>query len=118
MKSGKIWGLTEVILSTPFIEVHRLSILPSARCSWHMHTAKFNCFLVLSGRMVIERRKREYKLIDRTVLESGDLCTVPPGEYHRFVTEDCEARAIEIYYPKELSEDIVREDVGGVDTKC
>jgi len=114
MIEGKVWGSTEVILREPVIEVHRLRIVPTARCSWHMHVAKWNAFMLISGSLIIERRKKEYDLIDRTVLSKGDLCTVPPGEYHRFVTEGCAAEAIEIYYPSVLGNDIVRDTVGGI----
>jgi hypothetical protein len=42
--------------------------------------------------------------------------TIRPGEYHYFVGKTDHgsiAVAFEIYYPEELSEDIVRENVGG-----
>jgi mannose-6-phosphate isomerase-like protein (cupin superfamily) len=116
MIEGKVWGTTELVLKTPLIEVHRLAVLPNARCSWHRHANKWNAFICLSGSLLIERKKREYDLIDVTTLHAGEMCTVPPGEVHRFVTNRDRATAIEFYYPQELAvTDIEREDVGGVD---
>lgn len=114
MKLGKVWGTTELLLRTPFIEVHRLMIVPNARCSLHLHQTKWNAFFVQSGVLRIEVVKKAYDLTDETELHAGEFTTVSPGEEHRFVTGDEGAQAIEIYYPAELSEDIVRRDVGGV----
>lgn len=117
MKQGKIWGSTELVLLTPLIEVHRLIINPGAHCSWHKHERKSNMFLVLSGALTIEVRKNDYALTDKTVLEAGEVTTVPPGEFHRFVTDEkgCGiTEAFEIYYPEPIGKDIVRESVGGL----
>lgn len=114
MKLGKVWGTTELLLRTPFIEVHRLVILPHTRCSLHLHQNKWNAFFVQSGVLKIEVVKKAYNLTDVTALGAGEFTTVQPGEEHRFVTGDEGAQAIEIYYPAELAEDIVRRDVGGV----
>lgn len=67
-----------------------------------------------SGRMFIEVHKNDYALVDVTELGPGEFTTVRPGEFHRFITKGEPAQALEIYYPEELSEDIVRKDVGGV----
>ena len=113
MKLGKVWGTTELLLRSPFIEVHRLFIQPQSRCSLHMHQNKWNAFFVQSGILKIEVVKKAYDLVDVTELTAGEFTTVAPGEDHRFVTGDEGAEAIEIYYPAELAEDIVRRDVGG-----
>jgi mannose-6-phosphate isomerase-like protein (cupin superfamily) len=111
---GKVWGTTEPLLVTPFIEIHRLNILPNRRCSMHCHKFKWNAFIVLSGELAIEVRKNAYDLVDRTDLGPGDMTTVRPNEKHRFVSGAAECVAYEIYYPEPLSEDIVRDDVGGL----
>lgn len=114
MKSGKVWGETHLILKTPMVEIHKLIISPKSHCSWHKHQFKWNAFLVVSGVLMIEVRKNDYALTDTTTLWPGDLCTVKPGEVHRFRTvaeEPCQAW--EIYYPEPLAEDIIRESVGG-----
>lgn len=110
---GKVWGTTETILDTPLLSVHRLSILPGMTCSMHKHEFKWNGFFVTKGRLIIEVRKNAYNLVDRTVLLPGDLTSVRPGEFHRFVTEADACEGIEFYYLEPLSEDIVRENTGG-----
>ena len=111
---GKIWGTTELLLKTPFIELHRLAILPDRRCSLHLHRWKWNLFLVLEGSLTIEVHKADYDLVDSTIIGPGQITTVRPGEKHRFVTGAEAVKAIEVYYPESLSEDIVRMDVGGL----
>ena len=112
MKTGKVWGTTELLLRTPTVEIHRLSIAPNSRCSLHAHQFKWNAFYVQSGRLFIETHKNDYALVDVTELGPGDLMTVRPNEYHRFVTRDEPMTGIEIYYIEPLSEDIIRKDVG------
>jgi mannose-6-phosphate isomerase-like protein (cupin superfamily) len=116
-KRGKIWGVTETLLATPFLEVHRLTIKPNARCSLHSHQFKWNGFFVQSGSLTISVQKNDYPLTDDTVLGPGDFTTVKPGEFHRFISGDEEVRAIEVYYPEPLSEDIVRKDCGSVNAQ-
>lgn len=113
MLTGKIWGSTECLLDTPLLSMHRLKILPNMACSMHCHQFKANGFFVTRGRLIIEVRKKAYNLVDRTVLESGDLTSVQPGEFHRFVTESEGCEGIEFYYLGTLSEDIIRESCGG-----
>lgn len=113
MKTGKVWGVTELLLKTPTIEVHRLTILPNSRCSMHAHRFKHNAFYVTTGKLYIEVKKNDYDLVDVTELGPGDFTTVKPNEDHRFMTKDQAVTGIEIYYQEPLSEDIVRRDVGG-----
>lgn len=113
MKAGKVWGTTEILLKTPFLEVHRLTILPRAKCSLHKHQFKHNSFFVAKGRLMIEVHKNDYKLVDLTELCAGDFTTVKPNELHLFMTGPEGCTAIEMYYPEPLSEDIIRQDVGG-----
>jgi mannose-6-phosphate isomerase-like protein (cupin superfamily) len=110
---GKIWGKTETIIKTPTMELHRLEINPNSRCSMHKHEFKHNCFMVSTGRLIIEVEKNAYDLVDKTYLGPGDVTTVAPNEYHRFVTEDEGCTGFEAYYLEPLSEDIIRKDVGG-----
>lgn len=113
LKAGKVWGTTELLLKTPLIEVHRLVVLPNSYCSWHMHRFKHNAFYVTSGRLFIEVKKNDYKLIDTTECGPGEFTTVPPNEYHRFRTKKSGFTGIEIYYLEPLSTDIIRQNVGG-----
>jgi mannose-6-phosphate isomerase-like protein (cupin superfamily) len=114
--AGKIWGSTECLLQTPFVEMHRISVRPKARCSKHHHAVKANAFHLLSGELEIHVRK-PYGLVDVTHLRPGESCVVPPGEVHWFQTDDVGADALEIYYPTQVGatimpDDIVREDSG------
>lgn len=112
--TGKVWGETTTFISTPVFEMHRIMVLPNAKCSLHMHRAKANVFIVLSGILYIDVHKNDYELVDVTELRDGDVHTVKPGEYHQFRTGDVGAQALEVYFPASLSEDIVRKDVGGL----
>ena len=112
MKSGKVWGQTTKIFSTPFVEFHRIVVLAGYRCSKHKHEHKWNAFYVEQGKLRVHVFKRDYDLVDETELGKGDFMVVRPGEYHYFVGLE-DVLAFEIYYPEALSEDIVREVAGG-----
>ena len=109
---GKVWGSTQILLATPLIEIHRLVVLPKARCSLHRHTRKWNAFIVTKGRLCVQVHKSDYSLQDDTWLRPGDMTSVAPGEKHQFFTGSTGAEAFEIYYPAPLSEDIVRDNCG------
>lgn len=111
--TGKVWGWTSCLLQTPFIEVHRISVNPGTFCSIHKHEHKWNMFFCLSGSLAIKVKKNDYDLIDTTIIHEDEWTTVKPGESHWFETIDG-AEALEIYYLEPLSDDIVRESVGGV----
>ena len=116
MKSGKVWGNTTQILKTPFVEFHRIVVENGMRCSKHKHEHKWNAFFVENGVLEVHVFKNDYSLEDVTTLRTGDFMTIRPGEYHYFVGKtplECPCIAFEIYYPEELSEDIVRKNVGG-----
>ena len=52
-------------------------------------------------------------LVDVTTLHPGEYTSVKPGEYHWFETKLNDAEVLEIYYLEPITEDIVRETVGG-----
>ena len=114
MKSGKVWGETELILQTPFVEFHRIWVHEDGYCSTHKHEYKWNMFYVTSGELEIHIHKNDYDLIDSTILKHGEWTTVKPGEFHSFEAEK-DTLAFELYYPEPLSEDIIRKTVGGMD---
>ena len=116
MKSGKVWGSTTELLKTSFVEFHRIVVQTGFRCSKHKHEHKWNAFYVESGTLEVHVFKSDYGLEDVTTLTAGDFMTIRPGEYHYFVGKtplDGHVVAFEIYYPEPLSEDIIRENVGG-----
>lgn len=113
MKQGKIWGSTECLLQTPFIEVHRILINPNSNCSLHIHQYKNNMFYVISGTLLIETHKNDYNLIDTTILNEGDYTVTKPNEYHMFKTSNKTVEALEIYYLNPIDpNDIIRQTVG------
>ncbi len=113
MKTGKVWGSTEIVIATPLFEMHRLSIKPMMQCSLHKHGRKWNAFLVTSGRLFIDTVKNDYQLTDTTELGPGEVTTARPGEHHRFRTDKEPCEAFEFYYPDTLSDDIDRKGCGG-----
>lgn len=118
MKAGKVWGHTESLFQKNNVEIHRIVILPGGFCSKHMHRHKHNAFYCERGEIWIDVWKKDYALVDTTRLGPGEICSVAPGEYHRFRTDkDCGAPTIvvyEIYWTELDASDIVREDHGGV----
>ena len=112
MKSGKVWGTTEILMQSPIIEIHRIIINKGGFCSNHKHEFKWNMFYVIKGTLQIFVHKNNYDLVDITELVSGEYTTIKPGEYHSFKAVS-DVYALEIYYPELLSEDIVRKTVGG-----
>ena len=112
MTNGKVWGHTELLFSNPIVEFHRIEVNAGFECSTHKHEHKWNGFYVEKGALEIHVIKNSYALTDVTVLTAGQFTTVRPGEFHKFVCkEDCVA--FELYWPELLSEDIVRQNVGG-----
>ena len=115
MKAGKVWGETELIFKNPFIEFHRIWVNAGGYCSTHKHDYKWNLFYVSYGQLKIKVHKNDYDLVDETILEEGEWTTVKPGEYHSFESTSRDCRAFELYYPEPLSDDIIRQTVGGAE---
>ena len=113
MIAGKIWGTTEVLLKNEVLEIHRINTKTGGYCSKHHHEHKYNLFYVISGVMEISVWKKDYDLIDVTILDEGDSMIVKPGEQHRFYAR-VGGEAMEVYWNKTVdSNDIVRESHGG-----
>ncbi len=118
MITEKVWGTSELLLRSSFVEIHRLSILPHSFCSLHTHNYKWNGFLVVSGTLIIEEEFAESgaeseETKAKIILYPGAWKTVGPGIFHRFSTRELPTLALEFYYPEPLSEDIYRRDLGG-----
>ncbi len=115
MLQGKIWGSTELLLCNPMIELHRIKIKPGMQCSTHKHEHKWNGFYCIQGAINIVVIKKDYNLIDTTRLQCGDFTAVKPGEFHHFETlKGVSAVVLEIYWLEGISEDIIRENCGGL----
>lgn len=109
--SGKIWGSTTQLFQKNNVEIHRIKIKQNTRCSKHKHEHKYNMFFVESGKILIKEWRKDYDLIDETILSSGEMCGIIPGNYHEFHGLE-DSIVYEIYYVELLNEDIVRENTG------
>lgn len=109
--SGKVWGKTVSLFEKNNVEIHRIEILKDGICSMHRHKHKHNAFFVESGKLMIEVEKADYDLKDVTIIGPGQMASVPPGEFHRFIAME-DTVAYEIYWVELSSKDIERRDVG------
>ena len=112
----KIWGTTEPLIVTPLFEMHRLTIIPGFRCSFHVHRFKWNAFYVVYGELFVDTAMGD--IGGPVVIEKmgiGGFTTVAPGVHHQFRTDSDGplTSALEMYYCEPLSEDIIRRNVGG-----
>ena len=111
MRSGKVWGTTELIEANGALEFHRIEMEEGGVCSKHLHRYKWNGFYVESGKMLIRTWQRDYDLCDVTILNEGDYHKVKPGLYHQFECLE-EGVAYELYWAEFSHNDIERENVG------
>jgi quercetin dioxygenase-like cupin family protein len=116
MKSGKIWGNTELIEHTPSFEFHRIEFKANCCCSEHYHKTKWNGFFVESGTLIVKTwqeqpREETPHLCDQTVLRAGDYYKVEPGKWHQFVGVNSGV-AFELYWSQFDADDIVRRTQG------
>jgi mannose-6-phosphate isomerase-like protein (cupin superfamily) len=115
-KSGKVWGQTELIHANGVLEFHRIDIKKNGKCSEHLHEYKWNGFFVESGRLKIKVWKKDYDLVDETILDSGDFMQVKPGEFHQFEAIE-DTVAFELYWAEFNHNDIKRRSVGSSDSE-
>lgn len=112
MRSGKVWGTTELIETTDCFEFHRIEFKANVCCSEHYHKTKWNGFFVESGSLIIKTwQDGDEDFYDQTLLRAGEYYKVEPGKWHQFVGVD-EGVAFELYWSKFQSDDIVRRTQG------
>jgi mannose-6-phosphate isomerase-like protein (cupin superfamily) len=111
IKKGKIWGDTTEIFTKNNVSIHRICTKKDYCCSKHKHSFKHNLFYVESGKVKIQHWQQDYDLLDETILNQGEMTTVPPGHYHKFISLE-DSIVYEIYYVELLENDIQREDCG------
>lgn len=110
-KQGKIWGDTTEIFTKNNVEIHRINIKKDCCCSKHKHNFKFNAFFIEKGSLKIKTWKKDYPLVDETIINAGEMTLVKPGEFHQFISLE-DTIAYEIYWTEISSEDIERETCG------
>lgn len=115
-KQGKIWGETREIFTHNDVSIHRIIVNKGSCCSKHCHNYKYNTFFVESGKIKIQEWKTDYNLVDETILSHGEMCSVPPRNYHKFIGIE-DSVVYEIYHTKLLEDDIIRQDIGQLDSK-
>ena len=113
MIAGKVWGKTENVFTNHNFEFHRIEVNAGGYCSKHKHVHKYNGFFVESGKLVVSVWKSGYDLVDKTEISAGQFHVVPPGEFHVFEALE-DTVAFELYWAEFDSNDIVRENHGGV----
>ncbi len=112
---GKIWGCTSLLFNKNNVEIHRIKCNKDGFCSKHKHIGKYNMFFVEKGKLAISIWKNDYDLVDRTVISSQQICIVSPGEYHLFKCLEDNTVAFEIYWVELDKNDIIRDNVGGIE---
>lgn len=114
MLQGKVWGQTEKLFCKNNVEFHRIEAKKGGYSSKHKHVSKFNAFYIEKGKLKIKIWKNDYDLVDETILQTGQLTVVKPGEFHAFEAIE-DTVAYEIYWVELRENDIVRENVGGTE---
>jgi len=112
---GKVWGASYPLFNKNNVEISAISIKKGGFCSKHLHTTKYNMFVVNKGKLKVTIWK-DYGsevLEDVSFLFPGMETTVSPGDYHMFeALEDTEA--LEIYWVELDANDIKRVNHGGM----
>lgn len=111
MISGKVWGKTKSIEANGVLEFHRIEARSGGVCSKHRHKFKWNGFFVEKGKLLIRVWKKNYDLVDETILQAGEYTKIAPGEYHQFEALE-DTVAFELYWAELNHNDIERETVG------
>ncbi len=113
VKSGKVWGSTELIHANGVLEFHRIEFKAGFKCSEHEHQYKFNGFYVEQGTMIVRvwQTDDQEGLVDETILGPGDFTVVKPGKVHQFEGIN-DGVAFELYWAEFDHNDIVRRTVG------
>ena len=110
-KHGKIWGSTQTLFSKNNVEFHRIEVNKGFECSKHKHNHKFNAFYIEKGCLKVKIWKNDYDLVDETIIKTGEMTTVKPGEFHLFQSLE-DTIAYEIYWVEIEDDDIQRETCG------
>lgn len=111
MKFGKVWGEVEEIFCKNNVQVMHITGKKGHKSSLHCHKHKKSIFYVMKGTIRIDVKKKDYDLIDTTILKAGESTEIGFGEYHSFEVLN-DAKAIEIYWVELDNNDIVRDNCG------
>ena len=109
---GKVWGKTQELFKNSNFEIHRIEAKKGGYCSTHCHHHKFNAFYVESGKLKITIFETDYDLVDETIISTGEMTIVKPGNYHKFEALE-DTVCFEVYWVELNYKDIKRKNVGG-----
>jgi mannose-6-phosphate isomerase-like protein (cupin superfamily) len=94
----KIWGTSQRLLVTDFMQVERIQVRKGGYSSVHLHKRKNNLFVVEAGRLQVRLFDPWKKETARLFMVSrGDMKTVEPGIRHQFYA-DTSVVAYEVYW--------------------
>jgi len=67
-KQGKFWGRTFLVYNDDNCEFQYMECKAGKKCSDHKHEHKVNIFWCISGKIRIKVWKKDYDLVDETIL--------------------------------------------------
>jgi mannose-6-phosphate isomerase-like protein (cupin superfamily) len=105
----KPWGLSELLIREPTLEVHRLTIQAGGYCSIHFHCHKLQYLFVVSGRLRLRTFTATGRLSEERECATGDCVICDLDIRHQFeAVTDC--LVYEVYQSESLLDplDIVR----------
>lgn len=105
-RENKLWGERWLLRLDSTHANSFLIVNKGKRCSWHVHQAKSNLFVVITGKIGILTDDGE------TILGPGEEFSVPPGINHEFRAYE-DSTMIEEMFVEYDESDIKRETIGG-----
>lgn len=96
MADSKVWGITEPLMLSPGMHMHRITFEAGGVCSEHYHQSRYNLFYVISGELLV--RIWDGDRITEQVLRAHEFLSVEPLVRHQFEGVKSGV-ALEIYWP-------------------
>jgi len=113
-KIKKNWGFSTHISKVNNVDIFLIEVEKNGYCSKHRHFAKYNQFYVINGLLEITINfKKEDKIFLVGDNQRYRRVDVYPANWHRFLAKE-KTLALEIYWGKNLLDDIERQDEGGI----
>lgn len=81
---NKIWGMEEILVSTPLYSFKHLILQEGFQSSLHEHHVKDETFIVLQGVIGLEYGNAPL-MMTPYVIVPGVIIHIPPNTWHRFV---------------------------------
>lgn len=107
------WGKRVITRKDNYTLTTILYLDKHQRCSWHFHKESYNQFFVIEGLLGVKTNCGPDDLCRTTIVQPGQIFTVPPGITHEFITYDKSTIVEEIAYVQYDPSDIRRIALGG-----